>query len=104
MKIEILYVANCPNHTVALDRLREVLSDEGFQAQVSEILVDNTAMARSIKFPGSPTIRINGHDVEPQTERSSSFGIMCRLYLDGSGAPSKQSLRAAIEKARSLGV
>jgi hypothetical protein len=39
MKIEVLYVPNCPNHALALDRLREILSVESFQKQVSEILM-----------------------------------------------------------------
>jgi protein-disulfide isomerase len=104
MKIEVLYVPNCPNHALALERLREILAVESFQKQVSEILVRDAAMAQSLKFPGSPTIRINGKDVEPQSEKAVSFGLMCRLYSDGSGAPSQQELRAAIEKARGLGV
>ena len=60
-------------------------------------------MAQSLRFPGSPTIRVNGHDVEPQSESTAAFGLMCRLYSDGSGAPSQQRLRAAIEKARRCG-
>ncbi len=99
MKIEVLYVPNCPNHAVALDRLREVLSAEGFQKHVNEVLVRDAEMAQSLKFPGSPTIRINGQDVEPQGEKTAAFGLMCRLYSDGSGAPSQQNLRAAIEEA-----
>jgi len=101
MNIELLYVANCPNHAVALERLRAILSAASFQTHVSEVLVRDAAMAQSLKFPGSPTIRVNGQDVEPQIERAASFGLMCRLYSDGSGAPSQDSLRAAIEKARS---
>lgn len=104
MKIEVLYVPNCPNHVVALERLREVLSAEGFQKHVSEVLVRDAQMAQSLQFPGSPTIRVNGHDVEPQSETTAAFGLMCRLYSDGSGAPSQQRLRAAIENARGLGV
>jgi hypothetical protein len=99
MKIEVLYVPNCPNHAVALERLREVLSAESFQMHVNEVLVRDAEMAQLLKFPGSPTIRINGHDVEPQSEKTAAFGLMCRLYTDGSGAPSPQKLRAAIEKA-----
>jgi hypothetical protein len=99
MKIEVLYVPNCPNHALALERLREILSADSFQKYVNEVLVNDAAMAQSLKFPGSPTIRINGHDVEPPSERSASFGLMCRLYSDGSGVPSQQSLRAAIEQA-----
>jgi protein-disulfide isomerase len=102
MKIEVLYVPNCPNHALALERLREILPAESFQKNVSEVLVKDTEMAQSLKFPGSPTIRINGKDVEPPSEKAA--GLMCRLYSDGSGAPSRKRLRAAIEQARGLGV
>ena len=104
MNIELLYVASCPNHVVALERLRATLSAENLQTPVNEVLVSDAAMAQSLKFPGSPTIRINGHDVEPNSGQTTSFGLMCRLYSDGSGVPSQQSLRAAIEKARVSGV
>lgn len=103
MNIELMYVANCPNHAVALERLRAILSTADFQTHVSEVLVRDAEMAQSLKFPGSPTIRVNGQDVEPQFERAVSFGLMCRLYSDGSGAPTHDSLRAAIEEARSSG-
>ena len=100
MKIEVLYVSNCPNHAVALHRVREALSQERVQATLNEVLVQDTEAARSLEFRGSPTIRVNGRDVEPSSE--TSFGLMCRLYSDGSGAPSRQTLRAAIQGARQL--
>ena len=103
MKIEVLYVPNCPNHAVALERLREILAGESLEAHLNEVLVSDARMAQSLKFPGSPTIRINGQDVEPQSEQITSFGLMCRLYSDGRGAPSQQGLRAAIQRARDLG-
>jgi len=104
MKIEVLYVPNCPNHAVALERLREILSAEGLQEHVSEVLVNDVATAESLKFLGSPTIRVDGHDVEPQSKQTASFGLMCRLYSDGSGVPSPQALRAAIKEARARGL
>jgi hypothetical protein len=103
MKIEVLYVPNCPNHAQALQRLREVLPVESFQENVSEVLVEDAERAHALKFPGSPTIRVNGRDVEPQSEKGAKFGLMCRLYSDGSGAPSKERLVAAIALARGLG-
>jgi len=102
MKIEVLYVPSCPNHAVAVGRLREILSAGGCPVIVNEVLVNDAAMAESLKFPGSPTIRINGCDVEPRDEQAP-FGLACRLYSDGSGAPSHERLRAAIERARNLG-
>jgi hypothetical protein len=103
VKIEVLYVPNCPNHAVALERIRAILPATSFQMHVSEVLVRDADMAQSLKFPGSPTIRVNGQDVEPPSEKSTAFGLMCRLYSDGSGAPSEDRLRVAIEKARGLG-
>ncbi|MDP9146288.1 MAG: DUF2703 domain-containing protein [Acidobacteriota bacterium] len=100
MKIEVLYVPDCPNHAVALQQLREILSSESVRAHVDEVPVRDSATAQRLKFPGSPTVRINGRDVEPQSQESESFGLMCRLYQDGRGGPSPQRLRAAIQKAR----
>jgi len=102
MKIEVLYVPNCPNHVVVVERLHEILAGESVGAHLNEVLVSSAAMAQSLRFPGSPTIRINGRDVEPQEGDTASFGLMCRLYADGNGAPSHQRLRDAIRKARDL--
>jgi hypothetical protein len=104
MKIEILYVPNCPNHAFALERLREILAGESLEAHLNEVLVSSAEMAHSLKFPGSPTIRINDRDIEPQEGETASFGLMCRLYADGNGAPSHQRLRDAIRRARDLEV
>lgn len=112
MKIEVLYVAGCPNHALALERLREVLSADGLETRIHEILVKDAAMAQALKFRGSPTIRINGddfedrdggHDAGSKRETSGVFGVMCRLYSEGGGAPSLEGLRAALQKARDLG-
>jgi hypothetical protein len=102
MKIQVLYVRNCPNHAVTLERLREILAGESLEAHVDEVLVSSAEMAQSLRFPGSPTIRINGRDIEPQEREAVSFGLMCRLYADGNGAPSHQRLRDAIRRARDL--
>jgi hypothetical protein len=102
MTIEVLHVPNCPNHAVALERLREILARESVDAHLNEVMVSSAEMAHSMKFPGSPTIRINGRDIEPQERETASFGLMCRLYADGEGVPTHQKLREAIRRAREL--
>ncbi len=102
MKIEVLHVSDCPNHFIVLGRLREILASESLQTQISEVLVTDEFTAQTLRFPGSPTVRINDCDVEPQNGRTPSFGLMCRLYVDGSGSPSHQRLRDAIQRARGL--
>jgi hypothetical protein len=60
MKIEILYVAECPSHSAAVKLVRDVLSSEGLAAEVRELLIIDETVAAALGFRGSPTIRIDG--------------------------------------------
>jgi hypothetical protein len=75
-----------------------VLRSEGVDAPVEEVFVEEEAVARRLRFPGSPTVRVSGVDVEPGGQ--PAFGLACRLYADGTGLPSWQALRRAISAAR----
>jgi hypothetical protein len=102
IKIELLYFDGCPNRRIALERLREVLREENVAAEVVEVNVPDEAAARAAGFLGSPTIRINGLDVEPSARSSRDFGMMCRTYAVGSSrqvAPPKELIRAALREA-----
>ena len=104
MKIEILYFDGCPNHKPAVEALREVLREEGVSAEIDEVNVGDASMARKIKFLGSPSIRVNGLDVEAEMRASSDYGLMCRTYAIGGrreGLPSREMLRKAMSDAQS---
>jgi hypothetical protein len=98
MVIEVLYVPGCPNHRPAVEKLRDVLRSAAIDAPIQEIEVANDAMARQLKFQGSPTIRVEGSDVEPNPQ--DSYGLACRLYSNGTGVPSLEALRRAVTRAR----
>jgi hypothetical protein len=100
MLIEVLYMPGCPNHQPTVRRIEEVLRSEEVDAPVREIPVTDEVMARVLRFPGSPTVRINGLDAEPSGERS--VGLACRLYTRGEGLPSQETLQRAISSASSL--
>ncbi len=70
MLIEVLYMPGCPNHQPALHRLRKALQFEAVDVAIREIPVSDEATARSLRFPGSPTVRINGQDAEPSEQQS----------------------------------
>ena len=100
MKIEILYFEGCPNHDVADQRVREVLSELGVRAEVVHVNLADESIARKVRFPGSPTVRVNGADVAPDSNREP-FGMRCRVYPTSSGldgAPDKAAIRTAIER------
>ena len=101
MLIEVLFVPGCPNHGPVVERLKEVLRAEAVNTPIHEIAVADELTARSLKFPGSPTVRIDGRDVEPNAEHR--YGLACRLYSDGSGSPSAEALRSAVAGAQGEG-
>ena len=100
MRIEILYFDGCPNHELAGKRVRNVLNDMGVEAELVHINVKDEAAAQQARFPGSPTIRVNGEDVAPGSN-GEPFGMHCRVYPTMSGfdgAPDEDAIRTAIEK------
>jgi hypothetical protein len=98
MRIEVLYFDGCPNYAPAVDRLRTVLAAEGLHAQVIEIEVRDESAARELQFFGSPTIRVNGLDIETSSQQIRETGFACRCYPGG--LPSEEMIRAAVREAR----
>jgi hypothetical protein len=90
LKIELLYFDGCPNHETLLPRLRQLLDHGQVESAVELVEVPDDAAAQAQRFLGSPTLRVDGRDVEPGAELRSDFGLKCRLYRtpDGfAGAP-----------------
>ncbi|HLW76013.1 MAG TPA: DUF2703 domain-containing protein, partial [Bryobacteraceae bacterium] len=98
VRIEVLYVEGCPNHQPVLDRLQNVLREDGVHVEVSQIQVKDADSAKALAFFGSPTIRINGQDIEPDCRGIVETGLACRRYAGG--LPSAGLIRAALREAR----
>jgi hypothetical protein len=99
MTIEILYSPDCPNYLPAVEHVQHALKEEGAYAEIKHVQVANGAEAAAIHFPGSPTVRINGIDVEPSANLGGVSGLCCRTYRGGDrpeGAPSVALIRSAI--------
>jgi hypothetical protein len=61
--------------------------------------ITDDCAARQERFLGSPTVRVNGRDVEPNAEQRTDYGTKCRLYRTPaglSGQPQEEWLRAAL--------
>lgn len=102
MKIEVLYLQGCPNHHQTVERVRQALSAEGITHIVDEIEVQDENMAKALGFLGSPSVRINGRDIEEDARAGQQAGFGCRTYLDGgrrSGVPPLAMIRKALLEA-----
>jgi hypothetical protein len=100
MNIDVLFIEGCPNYVPTMERIREALRAVAKSGEVRHIEVRTRADAEALRFVGSPTIRVNGVDIEPWARAAQTFGIGCRTYLDGSqlsGIPPLDLLCRAIE-------
>ena len=85
MKVELLYFDGCPSHERLLPRLRELMAEAGIADDVRLRRVESPEAAVAERFIGSPTVRVNGVDVEPGADSRRDFGLKCRLYSTPEG-------------------
>jgi len=102
LKIEVLTFAGCPHGQTTIERTREVLAALGVEAELIEVDVRDDADAAHLRFPGSPTVRIDGVDIEPGAEARAPDALSCRMY-GGSGVPPRDLLVNAISRAAGQG-
>jgi hypothetical protein len=103
--VELLTTSNCPHRDAALALVRRVCGQLDGQAEVRLVEVADQPAAERLRFLGSPTIRVNGRDIEPDAEWNDEYVCGCRLYQGRHslrGLPEEAWLRQALDNARSL--
>jgi hypothetical protein len=97
--VELLYWEGCPSHPEARELLEDVLRERGLDVEVRMRHVGTREEAVELAFPGSPTIRIDGRDIDP-TGAADPPALTCRIYHmpDGrvSPIPSREQLEEAL--------
>jgi hypothetical protein len=86
-----------------LPALRELLISGGIADKIELRRIESAEDAEHERFLGSPTVRIDGEDVDPGAGDRDDFGLKCRLYRDQEGVsktPPEQWIRAALKRAR----
>lgn len=102
MRIEFLWFDDCPNHGAARELLELLLAERGIETEIEDVNVRDGETGERVKFAGSPTIRINGVDIDPGYEDTGDHTPRCRLYLtrDGlRGVPERKWIEAALDAA-----
>jgi hypothetical protein len=102
VRIEVFYIDGCPNHLRTVERVKAMLKDLGVAGELVESAVNDPATVSALRFLGSPTVQVNGVDVEPSARTSNQFGFVCRTYLNGprrEGIPPRALIRDALLEA-----
>jgi hypothetical protein len=104
VKIELLYFDGCPSYEALLPRLGRLLARENVAEELELRRVESAEAAVRERFLGSPSVRVEGRDVDPGAADRCDFGVKCRLYRTEEGlahVPPDEWIRAALERGRS---
>jgi hypothetical protein len=102
VKIVLYYWEGCPSHPEAEALLRDVLAERGIDAAIELVEVRTQEEADAVPFPGSPTIHIDGRDVDEEGAARSRSALNCRIYTTEEGHVSPVPTRAQLERALAL--
>jgi hypothetical protein len=100
--VEVLVTSDCPHRDAAITLVRRVSAQLAGQVEVRVVQVPDQRAAEQLRFLGSPTIRVNGRDIEPGAKLSYEFVHGCRLYQGAHslhGLPEEDWLRHALHNA-----
>lgn len=103
-RIELLYFDGCPSTDAFLPRLLDVIARLGATDRLQLRRVETIGDAERERFLGSPTVRVDGSDIEPGADERTDYGLKCRLYRTESGMqgePPIDSVLAALGLAAS---
>jgi hypothetical protein len=101
-RVEILYFEGCPNHEGTRELVEQIAATLRIQPAVEMVEVADAAAAARLRFLGSPSVRVDGRDVEPGADERSEFVLACRVYLSANGfagQPNANWISAALTEA-----
>ena len=78
MKIELLYIDDCPSWERGLQNLKAALQLESIHADVDLIKIRDNVGAARLEFLGSPSFRVDGRELWPETREV--YALSCRVY------------------------
>jgi hypothetical protein len=101
-RVQILYFEGCPNHEPARALVERLARELRVAPEIELVEVADPDAAVALRFLGSPTVRVDGVDVEPGAEERPDFAFSCRIYRSKGGAsdqPDESWVREALIEA-----
>jgi hypothetical protein len=95
--VEVLGFSGCPNVVPTVQLVWSVARELGVTIEVRQVAVDDAGVAAHLQFPGSPTVRVDGVDIQPLSAIGDAYAMTCRMY-GNSGVPSRDAIASALTK------
>jgi hypothetical protein len=100
-RVEFLWFDGCPSHAPARALLDEAIAAVAPGTPVESIDASDPAIAAAHRFPGSPTIRVDGRDIDPTFQDPGDYTPRCRLFRTPEGlrgVPPREWIEAALRR------
>jgi hypothetical protein len=75
LDICVYHTEGCANTLPAIQRIRDIARDAGIEIELRQVQVADDAQAEEFRFLGSPTVQVNGLDIDPTVRTSTTFGL-----------------------------
>lgn len=101
-RVELLWFKDCPNHRAVRTMLGELIDELTPGTKLEDIDATDPVVAERHRFPGSPTVRVDGRDVDPSFEDPGDYTPRCRLYWTAEGLrglPERRWVEEALRRA-----
>jgi hypothetical protein len=102
MRVEMVFFDGCPSHERLLPRVRELADEAGAELVLRRVATWEEAERE--RFLGSPTVRVDGRDIDPGASERTDYGLKRRIYrseeMGQSPLPPEEWLRAALRIGR----
>jgi hypothetical protein len=73
--VRILYTEGCANTTQTIQRVRDVAREMAVRIEIDQVLVTTQHQADELRFLGSPTVQVNGQDIDPAACKATAYGF-----------------------------
>jgi hypothetical protein len=75
MQIEVLTIPGCQVTPPTVDLVKTTADEMGTSYEITIVTVENHQQANDLRFIGSPTVRINGVDIDPGSHLKKHYGV-----------------------------
>lgn len=107
MKVETLYFEGCPHWRHTHEAVERLVRELGIDAVITAVDIADLDEAIRYRFLGSPTVRVDGHDIEPGADERDDYVFGCRIYRTESGfcgMPDERWIRTALQRGARRGL
>jgi hypothetical protein len=76
VNVRVLYTEGCAATAATIDLILGVAAQVGIRVDLESVLVASPEQASALRFLGSPTVQVEGLDVDPGARSRTDYGFM----------------------------